>query len=231
MDLTDPTRAVTPTLDGPVLAVLARSGRPLTVGEVAALAVRGSEIGVRKSLSRLVEQGLVRATIMGRNRVHELNRDHVAAQAAEVLADLRGELWRRMRTAIENWEVKPCYACVFGSAARGDGRVDSDIDVLMVHPPLPGDPKPAKGGLFDQLMDALSLYASAGYKPVDSELWFRQLDDFRRDVQQWSGNPLQIVDVSIVEYSQPTDGTAALLSEIRAIKVELFRAPTFFAGV
>src|SRR5664280_900605 len=74
MDFGDPTRSVIPTLDGPVLAVLARSGRPLTVGEVAAQTPRGSEIGVRRCLGRLVDQGIVQAMEMGRNRVHQLNR-------------------------------------------------------------------------------------------------------------------------------------------------------------
>jgi hypothetical protein len=64
VDLTDPTRALTPTLDGPVLAVLAHAGRPLTVGEIAQQAVRGSEIGIRRSVARLVEQGFVAATQM-----------------------------------------------------------------------------------------------------------------------------------------------------------------------
>jgi len=97
VDLSDPTRAITPTLDGPVLAVLAQSGRPLTVGEVAAVSARGSEIGVRRALGRLVDQGIVRATEMGRNRVHELNREHLAAPAAELFAGLRLELWKRLR--------------------------------------------------------------------------------------------------------------------------------------
>ena len=41
MGLTDPTWAVTTTLDGPVLAALASAGKPLTVGDVAALMPRG----------------------------------------------------------------------------------------------------------------------------------------------------------------------------------------------
>src|ERR1019366_5244026 len=94
--LTDPTRAVTATLDGPVLAALARSGKPLTAGEVAAQTPRGSEIGVRRSLARLTEQGIVRATEMGRNRVHELNRDHLAAPVAVTLSGLRLELWKAL---------------------------------------------------------------------------------------------------------------------------------------
>jgi DNA-binding transcriptional ArsR family regulator len=140
---------MTATLDGPVLAVLARSGKPLTAGEVAAQTPRGSEIGVRRSLARLVEQGIVRATEMGRNRVHELNREHVAAPAADLLAGLRLELWKRLRARLGTWNPKPLYGCVFGSAARGNGDAHSDIDLLLVHAPFPGetDPRRRAGGL------------------------------------------------------------------------------------
>jgi hypothetical protein len=41
MDLSDPTRAVSPTLDGAVLAALAVAGKPLTVGQVAHVAADG----------------------------------------------------------------------------------------------------------------------------------------------------------------------------------------------
>src|SRR5438105_15708214 len=143
MNLSDPTRAVTPTLDGTVLAVLAAAGQPLTVGQVAQQAARGSEIGIRRSLARLVEQGIVRATLMGRNQVHELNRDHVAADAAVTLAGLRTELWRRFREELAGWRPRPLYAAVFGSAARGDGNEASDVDLLLVHPPFPGEKRPA----------------------------------------------------------------------------------------
>src|SRR4051794_27539339 len=128
MDLSDPTRAITSTLDGTVLAVLAAAGRPLTVGQVAQQAARGSEIGIRRSLARLVEQGTVRATLMGRNQVHELNREHVAAGVADLLAGLRTVLWQRLREDLARWRPKPLYACVFGSAARGDGDEASDVD-------------------------------------------------------------------------------------------------------
>src|SRR3954452_25299178 len=105
MDLSHPTRAITPPLDGPVLAVLAAAGRPLTVGEIASQAARGSEIGIRRSVTRLGEQGIVTATLMGRNRVHELNRDHIAAHVAEGLAGLRLEFWRRLREDLATWPV------------------------------------------------------------------------------------------------------------------------------
>jgi len=97
MDISDPTRSITPSLDGPVLAVLATAGRPMTVGEIAQVSARGSEIGIRRCVDRLVAQGIVRATEMGRNRVHELNRQHIAAPIAIQMASLRLELINRLR--------------------------------------------------------------------------------------------------------------------------------------
>src|SRR4051794_33898306 len=154
MNLSDPTRAVTGTLEGPVLAGLAAAGKPLTVGQVAQQAARGSEIGIRRSLGRLVEQGIIRATLMGRNQVHQLNRDHVAASVADALAGLRNELWKRFRDELRTWRPKPLYASVFGSAARRDGDEGSDIDLLLVHPPFPGE-KPSHRQLSGVLGSAL----------------------------------------------------------------------------
>jgi hypothetical protein len=81
---------------------------------------------------------------MGRNRVHELNREHVAAPVAEGLADLRLTLWKRFRTALAGWNPKPVYGCVFGSTARGDGDVQSDIDLLLVRAPAAGETDPRR---------------------------------------------------------------------------------------
>jgi Nucleotidyltransferase domain len=215
----DPTRSVTPTLDGPVLAVLASSGRPLTVGEVAAQSARGSEIGIRKCLARLVAEGLVRATEMGRNRVHELNRDHVAAPIAVTMAELRIELWRRMRKEIGGWKPKPLYACVFGSAARGDGNVDSDVDILLVHPTFPGEPKPTRKS---KAIDAFFEFVTAPPPTTAAEAsrWPHQVDGLRSHVHLWSGNPLQVVDLTISEWADSKQN-AALRADIQRDAIDL----------
>ncbi len=197
MDLRDPTRAITPTLDGPVLAVLAQAGRPLTVGEIAGRAARGSEIGIRRSVARLVEQGIVTATQMGRNQVHQLNREHVAAPAAELLAGLRLELWKRLRETIRGWRPRPVYACVFGSAARGDGDPESDIDLLVVHPPLPGETAPRRQSAKQNIPE----------------------------VRQWTGNSLQVVDVSYWDWVGGMPSDAALFAEIQRDAVPLIGDP------
>jgi hypothetical protein len=231
MDLSDPTRALTPTLDGPVLAVLAAAGRPLTVGEIAAQAARGSEIGIRRSVSRLVDQGIVTATLMGRNRVHELNRDHIAAHVAAGFAGLRLELWRRLREELATWQVPPLLATVFGSAARGDGDEGSDIDLLLVHPPLRGERRPARPAAQDklamltQVLEAFATPGVASDPGVDPEVWHHQLDELRGKVQRWTGNPLQVVDMSFFEWWQPTEGHRPLLAEVRRDGIEVARSP------
>ena len=226
MDLSDPTRAVTPTLDGAVLAVLASTGKPLTVGQVANFAVRGSEIGIRRCLGRLVEQGLVRATLMGRNHVYELNREHVAAEVALLFAGLRNKVWERLRTELWAWRPWPIYACVFGSAARGDGDEQSDIDLLLVHPPFPGEKKPTglSRDIRSQLSDALGAAVLASDQVHAAERWEQQLDRLREQVHSWTGNRLQIVDMSFQEWRHPPKSHQPLLDEIHRDGIELRKA-------
>jgi predicted nucleotidyltransferase len=223
MDLSDPTRAVASTLDGAVLAVLATTGKPLTVGQIAHQAARGSEIGLRRSLARLVEQGVVRATLMGRNQVHELNRDHIAAPIADLLAGLRTELWSRFRRELTSWRLQPLYACVFGSAARGDGDEASDIDLLLVHPPFPGEKKPTKlsATITAQLAEALGGTSLSSSEQDPIPLWEDQIDRLRDLTERWTGNFLQVVDLPFHEWRSPPEQHRALLREVHRDRLEL----------
>lgn len=224
MDLADPTRCVAPSLDTAILAVLATAGRPLTVGEVAEQATRGSEIGIRRSMARLVEQGIVKATLMGRNRVHELNAEHVGAPIAKLLADLWLELLQRMRKELSGWNPRPAYACVFGSAARRDGGPLSDIDVLLVHPPFPGEkwhkrpPRQKFADIVRDGIDWLAIPPPANARAV--QRWQTQVDRIHVLVHNWTGNPLQIVDLSIFEWAD-RDNRPSLFNEIRRDAVVL----------
>jgi predicted nucleotidyltransferase len=225
MDVSDPTRAVTPTLDGPVLAVLAAAGRPMTVGQVAAQSARGSEIGVRRSLARLVEQGIVRSTLMGRNQVHELNREHVASDIAILLAGLRSALWDRFREEFKGWRVRPLYACVFGSAARADGDEASDIDLFLVHPPFPGEKKPQRmtSTIKSQLADAVGTFVASSPDNDPAPQWERQLDQLRDRTESWTGNSLQVVDLSFHEWRHPAATHQALLAEVERDGIQLMK--------
>lgn len=227
MDLSDPTRSVTGTLDGTVLAVLAAAGRPLTVGQIASEAARGSEIGIRRCLGRLIEQGTVRAIQMGRNQVHELNRDHIAADVAVLMAGLRLTLWQRFRDEMTSWKVTPLYACVFGSAARGDGDVDSDIDLLVVHQRFPGEKPPSSGtgGVLERSADRAGAAMLASTERDAATTWESQLSRLQDLVERWTGNPLQIVDLSFYEWRRPSPELRPLLSEVERDGIVLVKAP------
>lgn len=123
-----PISTVVPSLDGPVLAVLASTYAPLSLADVHRRAGPSSKSGVRQVLVRMLTQGLVAEVPGG----YVLNRDHVAAPAVELLANLHGALAGRIRSAAEAWPGQVLLAGLFGSAARRDGDASSDIDILVV---------------------------------------------------------------------------------------------------
>lgn len=168
MDLSRPINTVIATLDGPVLGVLVRAGKPLTGRKVHQVAGTGSESGTRKVLNRLARTGLVIADEVGSSIQYSLNRAHLAAGPVIELNDLHGSLIRRMRAAIDGeWPVRPLHVSLFGSAARRDGNLDSDIDLLVIHE------------LFDPPSE-----------------WDDQLSSLAEQVRDWTGNHLQIYELS-----------------------------------
>jgi predicted nucleotidyltransferase len=42
---------------------------------------------------------------------------------------------------ISSWTIKPIHSSLFGSAARGEGDFDSDLDVLIVRPQEVSEPR------------------------------------------------------------------------------------------
>lgn len=160
MDVSRPYSAVAPTVEGDVLVVLAGTTRPLTGRQVARLARRGSVAGVAKALDRLGRQGLVTRLDAPPASLYTLNRQHVAAPVAEALAGLRSEFLTRLRDALSAWEVKPVHASLFGSAARRDGTLDSDVDIFIVRSAVVDDEDPTWSEQLTSLSDLV--FASTG---------------------------------------------------------------------
>lgn len=195
MDLAQPYKSMIPTLDGEVLTVLAGTTQPLTGREVARLANQGSQKGIQIALNRLVEQGSVHAQHAGAALLYTLNRDHLVAPAVEVIAGIRGELMRRLRTTIENWFVVPVHASLFGSAARGDGNTTSDIDLLIVR--------------------------SDKVDPEDP-VWQAQIDNLANSVFSWTGNRAGIVEVPREAIDKLLTNEHPLVKELRSDAINLF---------
>lgn len=195
VDVGHPIAAVLPTLDGPVLEVLARTSRPLTGREVHRIAGVGSESGVRLVLNRLAEQGLVTATQAGKATLYVGNRDHIAWPAVESLTSLRRTLFDRLRNAAEAWDAKALTVAVFGSAARGDGDTSSDIDILIIRP------------------------------NAEPERWAAQIDTLREQVTAWTGNPCQVYELTTSEYAQHVQAQEPIVAEWRRDAVIVAGAP------
>lgn len=170
MDVSNPMGCVVPSAHGPVLAVLAGTTAPLTGRRVAELTQpHVSQPRVARILRELTAAGLVQRTPAGSASLFVLNREHLAAGAVEILATLRAQLWARIAGHARTWSHRPLAVVVYGSAARGDGNIDSDIDLLVVRP-----------------MDV----------DDDDATWHQDLSDLASHVARWAGNPCEILDRS-----------------------------------
>lgn len=142
MDLSNPINAVIPSLDGEVLIVLARTTRPLTGRQIAGLTHRGSQSGVRLTLIRLEEQGVVLAESAGRSMLYRANRDHLLWSAVEPLLHaaestvhtLQKRILNVLSSSLDSQMLSETTVALFGSLARGSSTVHSDVDLVVVFP-------------------------------------------------------------------------------------------------
>ena len=189
MDVAHPYKSVSPTLDGEVLRVLARTTGVLTGREVAALTGRRSHSGVLDALNRLTEHGLVNRVELNRAYLFTLNREHLAAPAVQLLMGMRAEFLRRIRAALDSWEIAPANVSMFGSAARGDGGTASDIDLLVIRP-----------------------------RDVDEDnpTWRTQVADLKDQIRRWTGNYAQIVELADEELDQLRGDDRTIVAALRS---------------
>jgi hypothetical protein len=186
MDLAHPIRSVVPTLDGPVLEVLAATTRPMTGLEVHRLAELGSPNGIRRALARLVDQGVVNATEHSAATFYVANRDHLAWPAVETLARMRRTLLDRLQADLTAWQSAPIHASLFGSMARGMGDATSDIDILIVRPTGTGE---------------------------EDSPWADQVDALRHRVRAWTGNHCQAFQIDLERLSEHVAAGDPLVQE------------------
>lgn len=193
MDLAHPYTALTPTLEGAILAVLARTTRPISGRDVARLTGR-SQAGVSRAIGRLADQGIVNVQEAPPSLLYTLNRDHLLAPAVLLLANARTTLWSRIAEEVNAWDVLPEHLSVFGSAARGDGDVESDIDILVVRP--------------------------RGVR-ADDPRWRPQLEILSDHIYRWTGNRAGLAEMSASELSSLRETQPMIAAELRADAITL----------
>lgn len=193
MDISRPFSALSPSVDLNVLVVLAGSSVPRSGREIARRSGR-SKTGVQHVLERLVRHGLVDRLQAGNASLYSLNREHLLAPAVEQMVEARVELIRRLRGQIEGWEIAASHASLFGSAARGDGGPDSDIDLLIVRPSTVG---------------------------ADNAVWRAQIDELAEHVLRWSGNLAGVVEISEQELPRLRRQRPPVLAHVQEEAVDL----------
>lgn len=196
MLLSRPFETVTPTVDGQVLAVLAGASEWFPLSRIHALADAWSRSGIRKSLQRLVEQGIVERQQLGSQYSYRLNRSHLAAPAVIELAGLYATYLMRLRSSLQGWPVEPAFAALFGSATRGDMRHGSDIDLFLVRP-AEADPSDLR------------------------TVWDSRVADLAAASTSWTGNDTRVLEMSEAEVVGGMAAKDPVLQDIRAYGITL----------
>lgn len=188
MQLNRPFATVTPTLDGDVLAVLASTDATFTISQVQRLLATGSGEGIRKVLTRLVAQGVVLHDRVGRTNTYRLNTEHLAAEPIMALSQLNSTFLRRLQEHLHGWRTTLRYAAVFGSAATGRMKLDSDIDLLLVR--------------------------AADTDDDGDDAWEERVTELARLVTAWTGNDASVVEYTEDELRAAAAAGEPLLRDV-----------------
>ncbi len=184
MRLDRPLATVTPTLDGDILTVLARTTTTFTITQIHRILGSASAEGIRKALLRLTAQGIVLSDRVGTTNTYMLNTEHLAAQSIRELANLPATFMSRLENHLQAWPEPPLYAAVFGSAATATMTIDSDIDLFLVR------------------------QSPRQEEPDSEDEWSQQVAHLAESVTAWTGN-----DTRIVEYTHDDLRRAAAAGE------------------
>lgn len=183
MNLTEPHDLVMSRSTAAVLKVLIGAEASFSIRQIARIA----EISVPQAM-RIVNHGSDRGLILveqaGRSRMCRFNRDHLAASAMVQLITLRAQMIQVIGDEISTWAIKPMHSSLFGSAARGDGGVGSDLDVLIVRP-----------------------------EEVPENQWEEQKYVSGLNLKKKIGNAVSWFDVSLVELKTAMEASEPIFSE------------------
>jgi predicted nucleotidyltransferase len=181
-----------------VLQVLAQAEDGLSGRQIHKLAGSGSVAGVRLVLQRLAATGLVHVDDLGNALLYRLNRKHLVAPIVEQLANLRSTLIARLADELSGWRVPPVHASVYGAIARGDGDLDSDVDLLLIRPDR---------------------------HEFEAVLWEDQVGRLMQTVVDLTGNPAHVFELSQTELSDHLVTEEPILNDWMHPSIQLIGVP------
>jgi predicted nucleotidyltransferase len=187
MDFVRPVEAIVPGVQGRVLSVLAETTADLNMRTIARLAdVSLSQAS--RVLARLVELGVIERHDVPPSSLFRLVRQHVAVGPLLALARGRDALIGEMGRIALGLPVAPMSAIVFGSFARGEADIESDIDTVLVRP--------------------------SGVDESD-ELWSESVEQWRASVHRASGNRVDVLEVASGEVAALLSSRRQVWRDIR----------------
>ena len=132
MLLNEPFGGLIPGARGAVLGALLRTDSPLTGRQIHGLVSDDYSLWtVQEALKALAQLGLVNAQTIGRAGVHTVNEDHVSMGPLRAFLDPIAALIDTVSEAVG--EVVQAVI-LFGSIARGEAHLHSDVDLAVIAP-------------------------------------------------------------------------------------------------
>ncbi len=163
--------SVIPGVQGRVLAVLVETTAELNMRTIARLA--GVSVAqVSRVLPHLVELGVVERRDVPPSSLFRLVPEHVSVGPLLALARPRDTVIEEMGRIADELPVAPASIILFGSFARGEADVLSDIDAVVVRP---------------------------SDVEASDEGWQEAVEQWRSTVSRLSGSPVEILEVGAEE--------------------------------
>jgi predicted nucleotidyltransferase len=192
-----PVQAVIPGAQGRILAVLVETSAELNMRALARLS--GVSLAqASRVLPGLVALGMVERRDVPPSALFRVVSDHVAVRAVVELSRARDVVLGELGDLAASLPLPPVSVVVFGSLARGEAGVGSDIDVVVVR---------------------------AATVDEESDDWRREIESWRRTARRVSGNPVELVEVDEREIGRLLRSRRPLWRDVARDGVVVYGAP------
>jgi predicted nucleotidyltransferase len=191
MNLAEPSDVALSLVSARLMAELAGTTGAMTIRQLA----RVSGVSLTSTqhwIHHWADRGVVIQQPAGRAILCALNHDHILTPSLVLLARSREAMIEAISAEVSAWRIPSISVSAFGSFARGDGQVDSDIDLFVVHD-------------------------SSG-----DHTWHEQLAASAETLRMKLGNRIEWYDVSRVEWHSMKSVEDPLVTELKADVIHIF---------
>ena len=197
MDFARPVQAVIPGAQGRILAVLVETSAELNLRTLAR--VSGVSLAqASRVLPGMVSLGMVERRDVPPAALFRVVPEHVAVRAVMELSRARDFVFGELGQLAAKLSPRPVSVIVFGSLARGEAGVESDIDVVVVRPAAVGE---------------------------EFEAWRREIEGWRQKVGRLSGNAVEILEVGEREIGRLLRSRRPMWKDVMRDGVVVYGAP------